>query len=174
MAQNREMTWIALLRGVNVGGRAKVPMADLRALFEQLGFADVRTYIQSGNVLFEGKPEREAIERAVRERFGVPAAVLLRTGEQLERVVAGHPFGADTSRTNVAFLAERPPAAAVRALAAVDSGDERVDVAGDHVYLHYPDGYGRARLTGALVERHLGPATVRNWRTVTTLAELAR
>jgi uncharacterized protein (DUF1697 family) len=171
--------WVALLRGINVGGRSKVPMAPLRELCEELGLASVRTYIASGNVLFESPTRSRArlrarLEQAVAECFGVPATVVLRTPEELRALVAAHPFGADTSRTYVAFLAAAPTSRAVAALAGVERGKERFEVAGSDVYLHYPDGYVRVRLSGAVLERHLGAATVRNWRTVAKLAELAQ
>jgi uncharacterized protein (DUF1697 family) len=173
------MRWVALLRGINVGGRSKVPMAPLRELCEELGLTGVRTYIASGNVLFESPTRSRSrlcaqIEQAVAERFGVPVAVVLRRPAELRALVAGHPFGADSGRTYVAFLAAKPAPAAVAALGRVECGAERFEVAGADVYLHYPDGYARVRLSGALLERHLGAATVRNWRTVAKLAELAQ
>src|SRR3954452_8435066 len=105
------MRWIVLLRGVNVGGKAKVPMAELRALCEELGLTDVTTYIQSGNVVADG-PDLSAatLERALDERFGVPARVVLRTPRELRKLVDGHPFGDETGNTHVVFLTE-PPAA---------------------------------------------------------------
>jgi uncharacterized protein (DUF1697 family) len=173
------MQWIALLRGINVGGRSKVPMAPLRELLEQLGLTSVSTYIASGNVLFETGIRSRAklaaqLERAIAERFGVPAAVMLRTPPELRALLDGHPFGRDTSRTYVAFLATPPASEAVAALRRIDAGKERFEVAGADVYLHFPDGYGRVRLTGAMLERQLGKATVRNWRTVARLAELTQ
>jgi uncharacterized protein (DUF1697 family) len=171
--------WVALLRGINVGGRSKVPMAPLRELLEELGLESVSTYIASGNVLFESGTRSRAklagqLEPAIAERFGVPASVMLRTPGDLAAVVEGHPFGGDTSRTYVGFLAAPPSAAGVAALGRIDAGGERFEVAGANVYLHFPEGSGRVRLSGATLERQLGRITVRNWRTVARLAELAR
>src|SRR5690349_16774971 len=114
------MRHVALLRAVNVGGRSKVPMADLRALFEELGHTEVQTYIASGNVVFGGKPDARRLERALADRFGVETTVILRTAKQLEAVLDAHPFGKDTSHTYVTFLAEKPSAPAVKAVHALD------------------------------------------------------
>ena len=171
--------WVALLRAINLGARNKVAMAELRRLFQELGCGDVRTYIQSGNVVFtSSSPDRVALARqledAVNARFGVPARVILRTFAEVRRVADSHPFGAETSNTHVAFLAEEPTAESVRRLEAADIAPDRFALAGRDVFLHYPDGVQGSRLSGALLERNLGvAATVRNWNTVTRLAEMA-
>lgn len=173
------MTWVALLRAVNLGPRNRVPMPELRALLEQAGHAAVRTYIASGNVLFESKGHsREALthglERLIRDAFGVRTSAILRTADELAAVVARHPFGADTSGTHVCFLAAEPDADAAARLARAERGDDRAELAGTHVYVLYPNGVQRSRLGAATVERLLGvPGTVRSWRTVEKLAELA-
>jgi uncharacterized protein (DUF1697 family) len=173
-----EQGWVALLRGINLGARNKVPMAELRRLLEEGGYGDVRTYIQSGNVLFTAKAsDRGALarrlERTVEDAFGVASRVVLRTWEEIGRVAGSHPFGDDSSKTQVAFLAKKPRAADVRKLEELEIAPDRFEVAGSDVYLHYPNGVQGARLSGALLERQLGvPATVRNWRTVTRLAEM--
>jgi uncharacterized protein (DUF1697 family) len=169
--------WVALLRGINVGGKNKVPMAELRQLFEATGCGSVSSYIQSGNVLFtNGSSDRVAVarqlEQAVEETFGVSNPIVLRTFAELVRVARGHPFGADTSQTYVAFLAREPEDA--QALESLDVAPDRFELVGSDVYLHYPNGVTGARLGGAVLERRLGvAATIRNWRTVTRLAELA-
>ena len=169
--------WVALLRGINVGGRNPVPMAGLRALFEQHGCGSVSSYIQSGNVLFTNEAaDRAALARqladAVAQTFGVASPVLLRTSTEIARVSASHPFGADTSRTHVAFLDREPDDAG--AFEPADVEPDRFELAGTELYLLYPNGVHGSRLTGALIERRLGvTATIRNWRTVTRLAELA-
>ena len=171
--------WIALLRGINVGGRNLVPMAALRGVFQEAGCNSVRTYIQSGNVLFEKQAAdrlalAEALQAAVREEFGVPAAVILRTSDEIAETVRSHPFGRDTSQTHVAFLAREPDPEAVGRLRALDVAPDRVEVSRSDAFLHLPNGVGGARLTSALLERELGvAATTRNWKTVTRLAEMA-
>ncbi|MBA2616419.1 MAG: DUF1697 domain-containing protein [Actinobacteria bacterium] len=172
-------SWVALLRGVNLGSRNRVPMAELRVILEEAGYGDVATYIQSGNVLFTRRASDRAalarkLEHTIEDAFGVSAAVVLRTAAEIRKVARSHPFGTDTSKTHVAFLAKKPPAASVRSLKSEDPAQDQVQVTGSDVFLHYPDGVQGARLTGALLERQLGmPATIRNWRTVTRLAELS-
>jgi uncharacterized protein (DUF1697 family) len=163
-------TWVALLRAVNVGGRNPVPMAELRRVLEDAGYADVRTVIQSGNVVFaHPKPSAAEIEALIDAAFGVRPTVVLRSARQLRALAESHPFGADTSHTHVAFLARKPRAAALHAL----DGLDRYELVGSDLALHFPDGYAAAQLTGAVVEKRLGiEATVRNWRTVQRLADL--
>ena len=179
-------TYVAMLRAVNVGGR-KLPMAELRALVASLGFGDVRTYVQSGNLVFEGKgkPVDLAVTLAdaitADRRFDVP--VVVRTAAELAEVVAANPFAAvgvdpdaEPRRFHVTFLGSVPAASAVGDLAAATER-YRPDTfrwEGSHVYLDIPGGYGETKLTNALFERKLGvTATTRNWRTVTTLAAMA-
>ena len=170
--------WIALLRAVNLSGRNRVPMAELRRELQELGFASVSTYIASGNVLFVAEPAQrgqlaETIEDLIAKRFGVETVVVLRRPDELRRLLAGHPFG-ETSSSYVTFLAAKPPPAAVRALGALAFGADEAQVAGSDVYLRYPNGVTGATLTSAALERALGiPGTARNWRTVTKLAGLA-
>ena len=170
--------WVALLRGINLGSRNRVPMAGLKELFEQLGAEEVRTYIASGNVLLTiGEKDRsrltKRLEEAVADRFDVSARVVLRTFDEVVTIAGSHPFGDDASRTQVAFLEKKPSAPKAKALEALDIAPDRVHVAGSDAYLYYPNGVQGARLSGALLEKELGvAATVRNWRTVTKLAEL--
>ena len=172
------MGWVALLRAINLGARNKVPMAELRAVFAGAGCTDVQTYIQSGNVVFRSPATsatalQRRLERAVSERCGVTSTVILRTWPELRRVAASHPFGADTSKSAVTFLAEKPAAAAVQRLCELDIAPDETKVVGRDVLIHYPRGLQGSRLTGALLERTLGvEGTNRNWRTVARLAEL--
>jgi uncharacterized protein (DUF1697 family) len=171
--------WVALLRGINVGSRNRVPMAQLREALEAAGYGPVRTYIQSGNVLLTAPTEDRAelgtgLERIVSEAFGIKSAVVLRTFAEIADVAASHPFGPDTSSSHVVFLHRRPSTAAVRDLAALDIAPDRIEVAETDVFVHYPNGIQGARLSAAMLERTLGvPGTMRNWRTVAKLAELA-
>ncbi len=173
------MGWLALLRAVNLGPRNKVPMAALREAFEGAGCEDVLTYIQSGNVVFRAATTnrgdlRSRLEAVVERSFGVTTTVVLRTWDEVARVASSHPFGADTSKSAVTFLAEKPTLSAVRRLRRLDVAPDQVKVVGRDVLLHYPHGLQGARLTGAVLERELGViGTNRNWRTVAKLAELA-
>ena len=170
--------YVALLRGVNVGGHNKVGMAALRESFADLGFTDVATYVQSGNVVFTatGRPTtlESTIERRLTTELGMDIRVAVRSAADLHRLVAGNPFvpGADPKALHVMFLIDRPSAARLRDLPE-GSNHEEVQAGRHDLYLHLPNGMGRAKLPSA-VGRAIGvPTTVRNWRTVTTLAEMA-
>jgi uncharacterized protein (DUF1697 family) len=168
------MRWVALLRAVNLGGRNKVPMAELRTLLENAGYGNVRTYIASGNVLFDG-PRAKArtaagLERLVADAFGVETTAILRSPQQLAATVDRHPFD-EIADTYVAFLAGRPTKAAAARLESFDSDPV---LAGTDLYVRLPRGVQGARLSNGRIESLLGvPATLRNWRTVVALVELA-
>ncbi len=167
--------YVCLLRAVNVGGRA-VPMAELRALFESLGYSEVASYIQSGNVVFgSSKSVRgDALEASIEAAFGVKTSPVLRTAAEMAEVAAAHPFrDADPTKLHVGFLAARPPKAAVSALEPEGFLPERFAVSGRELYLHLPAGMARTKLPGYLERRLKLPVTFRNWRTVQTLAEMA-
>jgi len=173
-------SYAALLRAVNLGALNKVSMGDLRALFEALGYEDVATYVQSGNVVFKGRGDAasltRAIERRIERELGLPIAVILRSKTQLARIASNNPFvrhETDPTRLHVTFLTDTPPRPAARELHAGDFAPDALHVKGKEVYLHTPRGYGRTKLSGAFFEKRLGVvATTRNWRTVTKLAEL--
>jgi uncharacterized protein (DUF1697 family) len=175
-------TYVALLRSVNVAGHGRLSMVDLQQSFVTLGFRDVSTYIQTGNVLFRS-PTRKAdalvagIEEQLKADFGSTPAVLLRTAAELARVVATSPYpaqGADSSRHHVTFLAEAPDTQRLADFEPPKSGRDELTVIGQEVYVHTPDGYGNSKLGGAMLERRLGVvSTTRNWNTVTKLHELA-
>lgn len=163
---------VALLRGINVGGRAKVAMSDLSAVMEGLGFSDVRTYIQSGNVVFESarKPSAAAIERELERAFGLDVAVMLRSATELAGVVEGNPF-ADTDKVHVGFLAGAAPA--VADLDPERYAPEQFAIRKTEVYFHLPNGMGRAKVPEYVGRALKVPMTVRNWKTVSTLADMA-
>jgi len=173
--------YLALLRGINVGGNKQVAMADLRALVTRLGFADARTFLQSGNLAFRGDTRAPAqlerlLEAETERRLGLEAAYFVRTAREWHGVVVRNPFRAaaarDPARLVVMFLKDAPAAREVAALRAAITGREAVRAAGRHLYVVYPDGIGRSRLTHALIEKLLGTrATGRNWNTVRKLAD---
>jgi uncharacterized protein (DUF1697 family) len=181
VATGRRQTFVALLRGVNLGSRNKVAMGDLRALFDELGYEDAQTYLQSGNVVFGGRGSAASIgkdlEGALERELGLAVRIVLRTKTQLRRAVTSNPFvgrQSDPKKLLVSFLAEAPSRAAVRALDPHAHPPDEFHVAGREVYLHCPNGYGRTKIGNAYFERRLGVVgTNRNWRTVTALAELA-
>ena len=166
---------------VNLGARNKVSIKDLRALCEGLRLEDVTTYVQSGNVVFTSPAGSETeitaqIERELDRRLGLAVTVLVRSGEQLAEIVAANPFsdsGSPPTSLHVTFLTSEPAADGVTELATENFEPDEFEVVGREVYLHCPEGYGRSKLSNAYFERKLGVAgTTRNWRTVTTLAEL--
>ncbi|HEU0100213.1 MAG TPA: DUF1697 domain-containing protein [Allosphingosinicella sp.] len=172
---------IALLRAVNVGGR-KLPMAELRALCAGLGWKDVRTYIQSGNLVFEagGSPEavEARLEQAIKERFGFHSDVMVRSAASWAELLAANPFAeasqAEPSRVLVGLPKGRLRTGAAEAVAARASAGERVEEAGGALWFHYPAGVGTSKLTPALIDRAAGsPVTARNWRTMLELKEMA-
>jgi len=173
---------IVLLRGINIGPRNRISMPELREALAEAGFADVRTYLQSGNVVLSSKLKPEAtarkIERVILDRFGLEIAVVVRTKAELSRVAKKNPLAKvakDPSRYQVSFLAKKLPAEAVRKLQAAVAGKERLLVDGREIYAWHDAGVARSKLWAALADRRLGvDATARNWTTVEKLLELAQ
>jgi uncharacterized protein (DUF1697 family) len=176
-------TWIVLLRGVNVGGNNKLPMKALATELESLGFSDVRTYIQSGNVVCRGpgqKPDALAavIRGAILGKFGFEPAVLAIEAADFAAAAAANPFSESTAdmegRTVHLFFLDQAPKEVPRdRLEALRIASERWQLKGRVLYLHCPEGFGTSKLA-IQAERILGvPATARNWRTVSTLLEMA-
>ncbi len=169
--------WVVLLRAINLGGRNRVPMAELRALCADLDLRDARTYIASGNLLCTSSHRsaaalRSTLERGLRARFGFDVPVLVRTPRQLRDVVDGLPFDS-TEQVHVSFL-PAPLAADVAAdLQGALLNDAELVVAGSHAYLRTPHGQGQPFLRSPQARRFAAEGTVRTWRTVTTLLELA-
>jgi uncharacterized protein (DUF1697 family) len=164
--------YVALLRAVNVGGTGKLPMADLKTICEACGFAKVRTYIASGNVVFtSGKREaavKAALERSLAAHTGKPVGVLVRTGEEMAAVAASNPFpDAAPNRTIAIFLDAPPPANA--AVDVANQKQEAIRLGTREIYVHYGDGMAESRL----VIRAAKAGTARNMNTVAKLAELA-
>jgi uncharacterized protein (DUF1697 family) len=173
---------VALLRAVNVGGQGKLAMADLRALCEGLGYADVRTVVQTGNLVFrtddEGGPMLEQrLEKELLEQLGLRSDVMIRTGEKWLEVLRQNPFP-DVARSDPGHLAviclkQAPTDVALATLRAAVTGPEEIQAWEAHLYVTYPDGMGRSKLTGTLIESKLGTrGTARNWNTVTKLGQL--
>lgn len=174
-------TWIALLRGINVGGRNVLKMKDLAALLEGIGCVGTRTYLQSGNAVFKSAESSAveigaAIESALAEVRGVEARVLVLGEEELRQAVASNPFPQaeeDPRTVHLFFLSGPPRSPDIESLDKIKADSESFVLAGNVFYLHAPDGIGRSRLA-ARVERLLGvDATARNWRTVSKVLEMA-
>jgi len=173
------MRWVALVRGINVGGKV-VPMERLRALFAEHGLEDVRTYIQSGNLVFSATGTAALIARktaaAFAEEFGIDVPVIVRTASQWKAYLAPPKAFAHEPPNRVALgLSKKAPHKdAPRLLAERAKAGERVELAGDALWVHYPEGMGRTELTPARIDKAVGsPTTARNLNTVRKLAELA-
>jgi uncharacterized protein (DUF1697 family) len=169
-----------LVRGINVGTKNSLPMAELRAMLEKLGCADVRTYVQSGNAVFAtslGEAELTKKVEAALERFmGRPIATTLRSQRELQAILEANPFGSvasDPARLCVTFLAGKPTKAEVAPLHAADFAPELFHVAGREIYTWHPNGQGKSALAVVLDKLKLrGAVTRRNWNTVQKLGEM--
>lgn len=176
-------TYISMLRGINLAGHNRINMRELQAALEEMGFQQVKTYIQSGNVVFKTakiSPERlsQKIEEKVRSDFGFSISVISKTAEDLAATIQKNPFlkqsGIDPTRLHVTFLSAVPDEAALKKLAAMPAEPDRFYCLGCDIYLHCPEGYGRTKLSNNAIEKALSlRATTRNWRTVNKLHEMA-
>jgi uncharacterized protein (DUF1697 family) len=176
-------TYLALLRGINVGSTTKVPMKELRSLFEDLGHDNVQTYVRSGNVVFDSAASSQmrlasTLEDGIGGAFGFQVSVILRSQRELQRIAAGNPFLTEDIKPvllHVIFLADRVSAAAVKKLDPQRSPPDEFRVNGREIFLHFPNGSGRSKLNLGYFEEALGTrGTARNWNTVTKLFELMR
>lgn len=175
---------VALLRGINVGGKNLIAMADLRDLFEAIGFTSTQSLLQSGNLVFAGKRRTSAalerlLEAETEKRFALSIDYFVRTAAEWAAIVAANPFPDaaenDPGHLVVMCLKQAPMADAVEALQAAIQGPEVVQCVGKQLYAVYPAGQGDSKLTNAVIERKLGTrATARNWNTVLKLAALLR
>lgn len=175
-------TYVALLRGINVGGHGLIAMKDLRVAIEELPFTNVHTLLQSGNVVFDGAGETGALEKRLEahceRRLKARPDFMVRTAAEWRSIVKVNPFPAeaesDPGHLLVMALKGAPPKSAVETLRARIVGRERIEARGRELYLVYPDGVGRSKFTGAIIERVLATrGTARNWNTVQKLAALA-
>lgn len=174
-------TQVALLRGINVGSHNRIPMAELRKLLTGLGYGDVRTLLQSGNVVLtaEAKPDDLAreLEREIAGRFEVKTPVVVRTRKELAAVVSGDPLREVVDQDKlyqVSFLSAKPSPKAMREIAAIDIAPERFVHVGREIYAWHPDGIHSSPLAKLLSDKRLGvTATARNWNTTVKLLELA-
>jgi uncharacterized protein (DUF1697 family) len=168
---------VALLRGINLGSKRRVPMADLRELMTELGYEDVRTVLQSGNIVFTGAKAkaRETLETALHDRYGFKVDVVLRTMDELHAVVNDEPFGGEAdnlTRYFVVFLPGKPNQTALKALEAKDFAPDAFKAGGRELYAWCPEGMQNSTLMRALGKPDLADtATVRNMATVKKLLE---
>ncbi|MCZ3365796.1 MULTISPECIES: DUF1697 domain-containing protein [Methanobacterium] len=177
------MKYIALLRGINIGRNKRIKMADLVKTLESLGFKNVKTYLQSGNVIFEHDSSdimeiAGSIERKISQTFPFYVDVIIRTKDELENIVKGNPFikepDIELDKLHVTFLADIPDQKAVLNLDVNVAENEKFEIIGREVYLYCPNGYSRTKLKNDVFERKLNTtATTRNWKTTNKLFELS-
>jgi uncharacterized protein (DUF1697 family) len=174
-------TYVALLRSVNVAGHGRLAMADLKESFHDLGYKDVATFIQTGNVIFSTTKKSPVkliadIEQQLVHDFGTSPAVILRTPTEFQSILAKSPYppeGADPARHHVTFMATDPDPETLAEFSPPASGRDEFVIDGREIYVHTPDGYHQTKLTGTMLERRLGVVTTtRNWNTVTKLCAL--
>ena len=175
--------YVAMFRGINVGGQKIVKMEKLRTSFEQLGFRRVRTYVQSGNVIFEAKKASanklsNSINEKISDDFGFPIPLVLRTSNEIRKIANDNPFlkekGIDSSKLHVTFLSAFPETSALGKLDELNTDPDRFQINGREVYVYCPNGYGRTKLSNATFENLLSvKATSRNWKTLKALAEMS-
>jgi len=174
--------YATILRGINVSGQKKIRMADLTKLYESLGFTNVRTYIQSGNVVFESVPGEPGklvldIEQAIRNTYDFEVPVMVRTRAEIRAAIRSNPFlketGIDVTKLHLTFLEHAPEKSSVQTFDPGSIGQDRYLIKDDNVYLYCPGGYGKTRLSNTFLEKQLGVrATTRNWKTVNALHDL--
>ena len=175
--------YLAILRGINVSGQKLIPMKELKALFEAMGFQQVSTYIQSGNVLFqaeEADPKGLAsrIESSILNRYQFQVPVLIRTPADLQAALGRNPFlqqsQSDTDKLHITFLADEPAQTRIDQVSQGQYGPDQCHISGKEVFLYCPQGYGRTKLTNTFFESKLGvTATTRNLKTVRRLISMA-
>jgi uncharacterized protein (DUF1697 family) len=182
-SRSDRIAFAAMLRGINMGGKNRLPMNDLVAMFADAGCVDVRSYIQSGNVTFRAPPAVAAraasnVKDEIETQFGFAVPIVLRTGDELLKVSVSNPFlkdGVRADRVHVMFLANLPEGACVAALDSRRSPPDAFVVSGRDIYLHCPDGVGKSRLTNQYFDSRLKTTgTARNWNTVLKLVEMTR
>jgi len=175
--------YISILRGINVGGHRKILMADLKNMFEKLGFGNVQTYIQSGNVILDyekvvsGAELERLIQQAISENFKFDVPVIVRTAAEIEESIAGNPFwkekDADIERLHLTFLKKWPVAERLEKLIGLEFLPDRFQIIGKDTFIFCSTGYSDSKLTNQFFESRLGTlATTRNWKTVIKLHEM--
>jgi uncharacterized protein (DUF1697 family) len=176
------MTFIAMLRGINVSGQKLIKMERLRTAFADMGFQNVRTYIQSGNVIFETEEPAAGlstkIQKKILKEFGFDVEVVTKSAKEMADIVKRNPLAKDTAldekRLYVTFLADDPPRNAVELLQPLATNGEAFHIVGRAVYGYFPNGYGETKFSNPAIEKKLGcKATTRNWKTTKMLMEMA-
>ncbi|TIV10216.1 MAG: DUF1697 domain-containing protein, partial [Mesorhizobium sp.] len=180
MSEKQGTLFVALFSGINVGGNRIVKMAELKAFFEGLGFTDVATYVQSGNVVFRAKKQDAAaltreIEAAFEKKWGFNSRIMVRDASWFERLVKDNPYpevAGDPTKLHAYALEREPTAEETKRLADKCTGPERFEIKGDMLYLHAPDGLGKSVFANVIPRTLKVPGTARNWRSVLALLDM--
>ncbi|TIW12755.1 MAG: DUF1697 domain-containing protein [Mesorhizobium sp.] len=181
MSEKQGTVFVALFSGINVGGNRIVKMAELKAFFEGLGFTDVATYVQSGNVVFRAKKGDAAaltkeIEAAFEKKWGFNSRIMVRDAGWFERLVKDNPYpeiSGEPTKLHAYALEREPTAEETQRLANKCTGPERFEIKGDVLYLHAPDGLGKSVFANLIPRTLKVPGTARNWRSVLALLDMA-
>jgi uncharacterized protein (DUF1697 family) len=177
-------TFISILRGINVSGQKKILMADLKVLYENLKFKDVRTYIQSGNVIFKSNEPlsdiefEKKIEDQIFKKYDFHVPVIIRSEDEIRKIIAANPFlkekNIEQKKLHVTFLSNIPDKENVESIEKMDFSPDKFMISGKEVYLYVPNGYGETKISNTFFEKKLKvKATTRNWNTVNKLSELS-
>ena len=176
--------YISILRGINVGGKNKIQMSALKALYENLGFINIITYIQSGNIIFKNETNSlpkyfsKLIEEAIYEQYKLRVPVIIRTLEEMNHIISANPFlvesNIDIEKLHITFLSELPEIGISDKMISLNLSSDRFKIREKEIYLYCPNGYGTSKLSNNFFERKFKvTATTRNWKTVNKLVELA-
>jgi uncharacterized protein (DUF1697 family) len=177
-------TFISILRGINVSGQKKILMPDLKKLYENLKFKDIKTYIQSGNVIFKSNEKladeelAKKIELAIHKKYDFKVPVIIRTQEEMGKIISSNPFleekNIDAKKLHVTFLSEIPTKGNRETIENIDFSPDKFIIQGKEIYLHIPESYGETKFSNKFFETKLKvKATTRNWNTVNKLFEIA-
>lgn len=174
--------FLSILRGINVSGQKMIKMPDLKALYEELGFKNVSTYIQSGNVIFENKEDKELfkkIEKKIFEKYNFLVPVIIRSMEEMETTINGNLFlkekKIELDKLHVTYLEEEPLPENLEKITNVQFEPDRFYISGKDIYIYCPDGYGKTKLNNTFFENKLKvKATTRNWKTTNEILRIMK
>lgn len=177
-------SYISLLRGINVGGKNKIRMAELRTMYKNLGFKEVESYIQSGNLKFESAETNAnalsaKIKKNIKKEFGYDVSVLTITCQQIHQIAKGNPFleeeGNNIKFLHVTLLDQKPEEQLLESISSFQSGNDKFIIEEDIIYIFTPEGYGKTKLSNTFFERKLKvSATTRNWKTILKLKDMCQ
>lgn len=174
--------FLSILRGINVSGQKMIRMPDLKALYEDLGFKNVTTYIQSGNVIFENSHSKnlsEQIDKKIFEKYNFNVPVIIRTADEILEVIKGNSFlkekNIEPDKLHVTFLEKEPTPEHLTKIKDLNYESDRFYISGKTIYLHCPNGYGKTKLTNTFFENKLKvTATTRNWKTTNEILRIMK